>query len=34
MGPPRMLTEEEDAAIYEWILVMGDCGLLISLNEL
>jgi len=34
MGPPGMLTEEEDATIYEWILVMGDCSLSISLNQL
>jgi hypothetical protein len=34
MGPPGMLTKEEDAAIYEWILVMGNCSLSISLNQL
>jgi hypothetical protein len=34
MGPPGMLTKEEDAIIYEWILVMGDYSLSISLNQL
>jgi hypothetical protein len=33
MSPPRMLTKKEDVIIYEWVLAMGECGLLISLNQ-
>jgi hypothetical protein len=25
--------EKEDVIVYEWILAMGECGLLISLNQ-
>jgi hypothetical protein len=34
MRPPRVLIEEEDVVVYEWILVMGECNLSISLNQL
>jgi hypothetical protein len=34
MGPPRVLIEKGDAIVYKWTLAMGECGLLISLNQL
>jgi hypothetical protein len=34
MGPLGVLIEEEDVVAYEWPLAMGECGLLISLNQL
>ncbi len=34
MGPLGVLIEEEDVATYKWTLAMGECGLLILLNNL
>ncbi len=34
MGPRGVLTEEEDVIIITWTLVMGECGLSISLQQL
>jgi len=34
MGPPGVLMEEEDVTIYKWTLIMRECGLLISFNQL
>jgi hypothetical protein len=33
VGPLGVFIEEEDVATYKWTLAMGECGLLILLNQ-